>query len=91
MELEDMLTCRGTEELHLSDDNDNNDDCAHNDNSDDYVAPAEKRGTTSSEGAHNLEGLVQERGMPAKESSVSENCQENIADRVTTYARTHMF
>ena len=53
MELEDMLTCRGTEELHLSDDNDNNDDCAHNDNSDDYVAPAGQRGTTSSGGAHN--------------------------------------
>jgi hypothetical protein len=91
MELEVMLPCRGTEELHSSDDNNDDDVCADNDNSDDFVVPDGQGGTTSSGGAHNLEGLVRVRGMSAKESSMSENYQENIADRITTYVRKHMF
>ncbi|KAI2510503.1 hypothetical protein MHU86_3923 [Fragilaria crotonensis] len=81
-ELDKMLPCRGAEELHSSDDDDDDDD---------YVVPA-KRGRTSSAGAaQNLEGLIRVRGMSAKESSMSEKHQENIADRVTTYVRKHMF
>ena len=81
-ELDNMLPCRGAEELHSSDDDDDDDD---------YVVPA-KRGRTSSAGAaQNLEGLIRVRGMSAKESSMSEKHQENIADRVTTYVRKHMF
>ncbi len=77
VELEDMLPCRGTEELHLSDDNNNDDDYADNDNNDDYIVPGQHGTTLSAGRAQNLEGLVQVRRMSAKESSMSENNQES--------------
>jgi hypothetical protein len=72
-----MLPCRGTEELHLSDDNNNDDDYADNDNNDDYIVPGQHGTTLSAGRAQNLEGLVQVRRMSAKESSMSENNQES--------------
>jgi hypothetical protein len=86
-ELETMLPCRGIEELCSSDDDDDD-----NDDDDSTVVPAGgKRGTTLSRAAKNLEGLMRVRGMSARESSMSESYQENIADRVTAYVRKHMF
>ena len=73
-------------------DNDHDDDVNNHDNDDgeDYAVPG-KHGPPSSGAALNLEGLVRVRGMSARESSMSENHKENIADRATTYVRKHMF
>ena len=87
-ELNNMLPCTGTEELLSSDNDDENN--VDDDVDDDFVAPGKGVQTLSRPGL-NLEGLVRVRGMSAKESSTSENYQENIADRVTTYVRKHLF
>ena len=39
----------------------------------------------------NLEGLVRVKGMSARETFMSKNYQENIADRVKTYVKKHLF
>lgn len=86
MELENMLPCRGAKELQPS-----SEDGDYIVDNDDYVVPAGKHGLTSSGGAQNWEGTVRVRGMSARESSMSKNYQENIADRVTTYVRKDLF
>jgi hypothetical protein len=95
MELEHMDPCEGTEELQSSadDDDDDDDDDDGDDSGDDdveHVVPA-KQAVKLSASAHNLEGLVRVRGMSAKESSMSKNYQENLADRITAYVRKHLF
>ena len=85
-ELENMLPCRGAEELlslsgtddddddDVKDDDDGgdggDDDDEHGDDDNDVV-PGILRALTSSGGAHNLEGLDRVKGMSAKEPSMS--------------------
>ena len=95
MELLHMDPCKGTDELQsLADDDDDYDDDDGDDSGDDdveHVVVRAERAVKLSASTHNLEGLVRVRGMSAKESSMSKNYQENLADRITAYVRKHLF